>query len=173
MFPSGGGSGGGTNPWGKNLSLRRKPAVLAIRLSRELQRRPLLAKCVPTAVGFAFGDCLTQFMNRDRSRTLREQWSFSRTGSMLCIGALCAGPILLSFNRWMDLAVMPSAGSSPVAVAVKFLLDQVVGCFIWQAAYLSINPSYRQSAIALLESSSMQIEEHRRGLQRHAQHALA
>jgi hypothetical protein len=128
MFSTGG--NGGSNPWGKNLSLRRKPAVLAIRLSRELQRRPLLAKCVPTAIGFAFGDCLTQFMNRDRSRTLRDQWSFSRTGSMLCIGALCAGPILLSFNRWMDLAIMPSAAASPVALTVKFLLDQASRYFV-------------------------------------------
>ncbi|GLC45280.1 hypothetical protein PLESTF_000717900 [Pleodorina starrii] len=172
MFPSGGGGSGGPS-WGKNISLRRKPAVLAIRLSRELQRRPLLAKCVPTAIGFAFGDCLTQFMNRDRTRSLRDQWSFSRTGSMLCIGALCAGPILLSFNRWMDLAIMPSAATSPVALTVKFLLDQVVGCFIWQVAYLTINPTYRQSALALLESSSVRIDEHRRVLQRHAQHALA
>ncbi|KXZ54927.1 hypothetical protein GPECTOR_4MTA3 [Gonium pectorale] len=171
MFNSGGGGSGAG--WGKNLSLPRKPAVLAIRLSRELQRRPLLAKCIPTAVGFAFGDCLTQFMNRDRSRSLREQWSYSRTGSMLCIGALCAGPILLSFNRWMDLAIMPSSPSSPLALTVKFLLDQAVGCFIWQVAYLTINPAYRRSAVALLESSSVRIEEQKRVLQRHAQHVLA
>ncbi|PNW81595.1 hypothetical protein CHLRE_06g253051v5 [Chlamydomonas reinhardtii] len=155
-------------PW-NSLSLRRKPAVLAIRISRELQRRPLLAECVPTAIGFAFGDCLTQFMNRDRKRTLREQWSFSRTGTMLCVGALCAGPVLLSFGRWMDLSILPTAPTSPLALSVK-----VVGCFIWQVAYITIKPAYRRSAVALLESSSVMIETQtqRLGL-RHAHHAVA
>ncbi|KAG2498267.1 hypothetical protein HYH03_004016 [Edaphochlamys debaryana] len=169
MGPLGPSPGGG-NAW--NLR-RTKPAVLAIRISRELQRRPLLAKCVPTAIGFAFGDCLTQYMNRDKSRTLREQWSFSRTGSMLCIGALCAGPVLLSFNRWMDVAILPQQATSPVALSIKFLLDQVVGCFIWQAAYLSINPAYRRSALALLKSASGRIEGPARSLTRHAPQVLA
>ncbi|PNH08529.1 hypothetical protein TSOC_004910 [Tetrabaena socialis] len=168
---------GGGNPWGKDAthSLRRK-SVLALSfgraMSREIQRRPLLAKCAPTAVGFAFGDCLTQYMNRDQSRPLGGQWNFFRTGSMLCIGALCAGPILLSFNRWMDLAILPQAASSPLTGGVKFILDQVVGCFIWQFAYLTINPAYRQSALHLLESSSLRIEQTTRAA-RHAQHALA
>lgn len=125
MFP-------GHPNWGPRgpLSLRggtRRPAVLALKLGRELQRRPLIAKCVPTAIGFAFGDVLTQFMNRDRSKSLRSQWHMSRTASMLAIGAVAAGPVLLSFNRWMDLAILPHAATSPVAVGTKFLLDQV--CF--------------------------------------------
>ncbi|KAG2451175.1 hypothetical protein HYH02_003782 [Chlamydomonas schloesseri] len=93
---------------------------------------------------------------------------------MLCFGALCAGPVLLSFGRWMDVTILPSAATSPLALGVKFLLDQVVGCIFWQAAYITINPAYRRSAVALLESSSVMLEtqSQRLGL-RPAHHAVA
>lgn len=81
---------------------------------------------------------------------------------MLAIGAVAAGPVLLSFNRWMDLAILPHAATSPVAVGTKFLLDQVLGCVFWQVAYLSINPTYRASAMALVETASEHLKQRKR-----------
>jgi hypothetical protein len=77
-----------------------------------------------------------QYMNRDKSKTLREQWCFSRTASMFCIGALAAAPVLLTLNRWMDANVLVTHASSPLVGGLKFFLDQVVGCFIWQVRKL-------------------------------------
>lgn len=39
---------------------------------------------------------------------------------------------------------------SRTAVALKFTLDQVLGLVLWQAAFLTINPSYRAAARNLL-----------------------
>jgi hypothetical protein len=74
---------------------------------------------------------------------------------------------------------MSAAASVPFSSLITCQLPcarcfQVVGCIFWQAAYITINPAYRRSAVALLESSSVMLEtqSQRLGL-RHAHHAVA
>lgn len=109
-----------------------------------MQKRPLLAKALPTAVGFAFGDVLTQYMNNKH----RQRWYKPHlTATMAALGLVVAGPAGLAFLRWMDLSILPSHPHSPVALGVKFVLDQVLGCVLWQASYLTICAPYRQMAV--------------------------
>lgn len=44
----------------------------------------------------------------------------------------------------MDISILPHAASAPTTAALKFMLDQIVGCVFWQAAYCSISEPYRQ-----------------------------
>lgn len=130
-----------------NTSLAgRQARILANRVySRFVRRRPLLAKSLPTACGFVFGDFLTQYFNRDRQKPYRHD--FRKTAAMAAAGAAVAAPVGLGLYRWMD-AAWPSAA---LAVATgKFTLDQIVGCAIWQAAYCSIpgNDWYREMLCA-------------------------
>ena len=41
-------------------------------------------------------------------------------------------------------------GSSPALIGLKVVLSEILGCVIWQAAYLRISPEYREGAMALL-----------------------
>lgn len=111
------------------------------RVQRHMQRHPLLCKSLPCAWGFAFGDFLTQFFNRDERRPYRHD--FRKTAAMAAAGAVVAAPTSLLMYHWMD-AAWPSA--MLMVAAGKFTLDQVVGCVLWQAAYCSIpgNEWYRE-----------------------------
>lgn len=100
--------------WGNRpLPLARGPARLAVHFRREAQKHPFVAKALPTAIGFAFGDLLTQYMNRDKSRGLREQYRPHRSVLMFAAGAVIAAPVLLVFNRWMDVHLLPQAAGTP------------------------------------------------------------
>lgn len=120
------------------LGVNRGALRLAARTRNFLQRRPLVAKACPTAFGFAFGDFLTQYLNRPHKNTYQHDPTL--TAAMAATGAVVAAPVGLALYRWMDL-VWP--GTSWLLAAGKFTLDQVVGCVIWQAAYISICESYR------------------------------
>lgn len=135
--------------WGRTaaLPMQRPVQKVWLRTSRFMQRQPLLAKAVPTAVGFCFGDFLTQYFNRDV--TIPYRHDFHKTGQMALVGATVAAPVGLGFLRWLDLAVFSAGPNSAFALTAKFILDQVLGCLIWQAAYLSISEPYRQGAMAL------------------------
>ncbi|GBF92124.1 hypothetical protein Rsub_04471 [Raphidocelis subcapitata] len=111
----------------------RRALLLAQRAKRQLSRRPLLAKAMPCAFGFAFGDFLTQYVNRDRSAPYRQD--FRKTAAMAAAGAALAAPVGLGLYRAMD-AAWPSVAFA--VAAGKFTLDQVVGCAIWQAAYCAL-----------------------------------
>lgn len=111
--------------------------------TRFIQKRPLIAKSLPTAVGFAFGDFLTQTLNQDKQRVF--SYDYGRTVKMGTIGLVMAGPVGLAFLRWMETWVMPATPYSVAALSIKFTLDQVLGCAIWQAALLSIHKPYRQA----------------------------
>jgi len=120
---------------------QRHLQLYAVKGHRFLQRRPLLAKSLPTGVGFAFGDFLTQSLNRtDKSKAW---YNYQRTATMGVIGLVVAGPIGLGFLRWMDGWVLPAVPMSPASLGIKFTLDQVLGCAMWQLAFLSIHPPYR------------------------------
>lgn len=147
--------------WGNRpLPLARGPARLAVHFRREAQKHPYVAKALPTAIGFAFGDLLTQYMNRDKSRGLREQYRPHRSVLMFAAGAVVAAPVLLVFNRWMDVHLLPQAAGTPALEAAKFLLDQIVGCLFWQSAYISIVPSYRASAQQLIDGTATKLSAH-------------
>lgn len=73
---------------------------------------------------------------------------------MAVVGGALAAPLGLGLYRWMD-AVWPAAGF--LVASCKFTLDQVVGCMLWQAAYLTISPHYRQMARNLLDAHDMRL----------------
>lgn len=64
-----------------------------------LLSHPLALKAAPTGCGFAFGDLLTQYFNRDQSVSFSEQYKVERGLSMMLIGVMAVGPTLLHFNR--------------------------------------------------------------------------
>lgn len=109
--------------------------------NRFVKSHPLLSKAIPTAIGFAFGDFLTQYMNRDQDVAFKLQ--LHKTAKMAVVGATIAGPVglfaLQSMNQIM-----------PLALAV--LGSEVVGCLIWQIAYCGICPKYRAGAVRLAGS---------------------
>lgn len=107
------------------------------RAQRFLQRQPLLAKALPTAVGFAFGDFLTQHFNRPKHGAYA--YSVSRTAKMALLGAVIAGPVGLAFLRALEPVVLPHAPASAAALGIKFTLDQALGCVLWQACQLAVS----------------------------------
>lgn len=129
-----------------------------------MRRRPLLAKMIPTATGFMFGDFLTQLANKPKDKKLGQfvkDYNLGRTGTMGAAGALVAAPVCLAFLRWMDTAVYAANPNAPLAVGVKFISDQIVGCILWQLAFLSIHPPYRQSALQLVRGAQTSIASRR------------
>lgn len=121
-----------------SLMLASRPLQrLFVRVSRFMQRRPLLSKALPTAGGFAFGDLLTQHFNQPPGRTMADNYDPKRTLAMAAVGAVLAGPLGLAFLRWLDV-VSPAA----TPLAAKLALEQVLGCAIWQAAYCVVHPPY-------------------------------
>lgn len=125
--------------------------------SRFLQRRPLLARALPCAFGFAFGDILTQYFHAPRDVLTGDPvytHDFVKTVKMGVTGGALAAPAGLALYRWMD-AVWP--GSGLIAGAAKFTADQVVGCIIWQAAYLSISEPYRAALAGFMAEHPVHI----------------
>eukprot|EP00798_Chlamydomonas_sp_ICE-L_P006630 gene6630-3288_t len=106
-----------------------------------VKANPLLSKAVPTAIGFAFGDFLTQFMNRDKEVPFKME--FHKTAKMAAFGACVAGP--------MGLAVIQSLSQSiPVGAAIA--ASEVFGCLLWQIAYINICEKYRAGTVRLATS---------------------
>lgn len=133
-----------------SLAASSRALKLVKRGSRFLQRRPLLAKALPCAVGFAFGDILTQYFHAPRDVLTGDPMythDFIKSIKMAGVGGVLAAPVGLALYRWMDV-VWP--GSGLVAGAAKFTADQVVGCIIWQAAYLSISEPYRAALVGFM-----------------------
>lgn len=130
----------------RSLVVNRHAMKVVVYGSRFLQKRPLVAKGLPTAFGFAFGDVLTQYFHK---KTDTYTHDFKKTAQMAAVGGVVAAPVGLALYRWMD-AVWP--GSGFLMAAAKFTLDQVVGCAIWQAAYLAISEPYRQALLKYLDS---------------------
>ncbi len=107
-----------------------------------LKRQPLIAKALPTGVGFLFGDVLTQAaawrgasqqqqQGHEQGAPEHHQQSFlqcydpTRGVKMALVGALLAAPLLLGVLRGMDLVL--AAPHSLGANALKFTVDQVRG----------------------------------------------
>lgn len=140
-------------PPNSGMSLPARPLqrlwMRGLRLAKE---RPLLAKALPTCCGFAAGDLLTQHFNQPPGRSLLDGgYQPARTVAMAAVGATLAAPIGLAFLRWLDV-VLPS---SPLAL--KLALGEVLGCALWQAAYIAISPPYRQGAIKLAKGAQQRL----------------
>ncbi len=56
----------------------------------------------------------------------------------------------------------PSANPASLTELCDIACLQVVGCVFWQVAYLSINPTYRASAMALVETASEHLKQQKR-----------
>jgi len=130
-----------------------------VKTTRWVKAHPLIAKAVPTAIGFVFGDFLTQYgqhVNRKSSGPFR--MDLYKTSRMLAVGALVAGPL--------GLAVLQLPGSSGAAIGAKVTLDQVLGCLIWQATYITIDPEYRAGAEKLARTVQDSFDGQKAELQR-------
>ncbi|KAL6761778.1 hypothetical protein V8C86DRAFT_2527944 [Haematococcus lacustris] len=128
------------------------PRVVRSALStgaRFAARAPLVAKAIPTGIGFVFGDVLTQHFHNSPG----EQHDIRRSMAMLGVGALVAAPLGLGLFRTM----FPASATSSGPWAKYVLLDQVLGCIIWQVAYMAIHPPYRAAAQRLLQSSTRSV----------------
>jgi hypothetical protein len=126
------------------LAVNRSAVRLYARGSRFIQKNALLSKALPTAFGFGFGDVLTQYFHRKSDPYKHDA---TKTAMMAGVGATVAAPVGLLLYRAMD-AAWPGTGL--LLATGKFTLDQVVGCILWQLAYLSISEPYRQAACELL-----------------------
>lgn len=131
------------------LAVNRSAVRLYVRGSRFAQKNALLAKALPTAFGFAFGDVLTQYCHRRSDSYTHDA---PKTALMAGVGGSVAAPVGLVLYRWMDIAW---PGSGVLLAAGKFTLDQVVGCLLWQVAYLTISEPYREAACRLLGSCNV------------------
>lgn len=71
---------------------------------------------------------------------------------MATAGVAFSWPMLLGLRALDQLnwGTHPHAGL--LANSVKITLDQVVGCLLWQAAYMYVHPPYRVAAEQLLAS---------------------
>ena len=111
-----------------------------------------------------FGDFLTQNANRPKDGNW--EYNYGRSMAMGAAGALVAAPLCLAFLRWMDVAIYSSNPNTALALSVKFVSDQVVGCLLWQLAFLSLNSPYRQSALLLVKSTQASLVGQKEVLQR-------
>lgn len=126
-----------------------QPLQRGIRFAtRTFQRHPFLVKTVTCGIGFAFGDILTQLGTRKPG--LKYDWP--RTAKMAVAGWVAAGPLGYLFLLWMEKNILPKTPASRLAVSVKFSLDQVLGCVLWQAALLTISEPYRRATLRWVNS---------------------
>eukprot|EP00798_Chlamydomonas_sp_ICE-L_P017045 gene17045-23338_t len=116
--------------------------------NRFVKANPLVSKAVPTAIGFAFGDFLTQYMHRDKSLPFKLQ--IQKTVQMAFVGALIAGPIGL-------FAIQSLSQNIPLAAAV--LSAEVFGCLIWQISYITICPKYRSGALQVASNVKQKLSD--------------
>lgn len=66
---------------------------------------------------------------------------------MAVVGAGVAAPVSLLLYRAMHLL---APGTTPLLAAAKFVIDQVVGCALWQAAYCALHAGYRTTLLEWL-----------------------
>lgn len=88
---------------------------------------------------------------------------------MLAVGAVVATPVGLGFLRWMDLNILPHNPTGAAALSIKFTLDQVLGCIIWQIAYCSICESYRTMLLGFLQEAGNNVHNNLTGFRTPAQ----
>lgn len=129
---------------------------MAGRVQRNIQRQPLISKAVPTAFGFAFGDCLTQYMNRPKDKPFT--YDYVRGAGMATLGAGVAGPIGLAFLRFLDGKV--ALGSPLLTNSATFVLDQALGCLLWQAAFATVHAPQRQVVAEYVSSIQHEARQH-------------
>lgn len=119
-------------------------SALSRNVAQQCQRHPFAAKTVTSAIGFAFGDFLTQLGTRPKGKLSVCRYDYVRTTKMAAAGALIAGPVGLWWLQWLGSVIQPNQAKSKAALTTMVVLDQVLGCAIWQAAMCSIDQGYRQ-----------------------------
>jgi hypothetical protein len=80
----------------------------------------------------------------------------NKTLAMAGVGACVGAPLSLALYAHMD-ALMP--GASLLLAAGKFTLDQIVGCVVWQAAYMAISEPYRRTFVQFLQAQQQQQQQ--------------
>lgn len=83
----------------------------------------------------------------------------TKTLLMAGVGACVGAPMSLVLYAQMD-ALLP--GTSLLLVAGKFTFDQIVGCVLWQAAYMSISEPYRRTFVQFVQSQQQQQQQQNR-----------
>lgn len=128
-------------------------------LSRSLARSLLVTKVLPTAGGYAFGDCLTQQLgpvwpvDEWPSKHNPAAHDLTKTALMGGVGAAIGAPLSLALYAAMNAA---APGSSAGLNAAKWVLDQAVGCVLWQAAYMAVSEPYRRTLLAHVATQRQQ-----------------
>lgn len=143
---------------GANASPRPSLPVIWSRCAQHAQRHPFAAKTITSAIGFGFGDFLTQLSTRPKGQPLTARtYDYARTGKMAAVGLLLAGPIGLRFLQFLDKTIQPNQVKSKGALTAMVVLDQVLGCAIWQAALISIDQGYRKVVVQFCSSRPGQL----------------
>lgn len=88
---------------------------------------------------------------------------------MAGVGAGMGVPLSLALYRVMDAA---APGTGAALAAGKFVVDQLVGCVLWQAAYLAISEPYR-AGMTRVAHGVMEQRRERRQQQRERAPAVA
>lgn len=107
-----------------------------------------LSTLLSSTGGYAFGDCLTQQLgplwptNEWPSKHNLAKHDLNKTAAMGAVGAFAGAPASLALYAVMD-SIAPGTGLA--LVAAKFAADQLVGCVLWQAAYMVISEPYRRT----------------------------
>lgn len=123
-----------------------------------------MAKAIPTAFGFAFGDLLTQHFNSG-CHSVFHDYDLQRTAKMALLGAAVAAPVGLAFLRYLDGIIMPATPTSAAALSIKLTLDQVLGCALWQCAFLAVHEPYRLALLQFIEEHAVSQLPHKLTLQ--------
>eukprot|EP01026_Neomeris_dumetosa_P083802 TRINITY_DN9766_c0_g1_i2.p2 TRINITY_DN9766_c0_g1~~TRINITY_DN9766_c0_g1_i2.p2 ORF type:complete len:259 (+),score=10.27 TRINITY_DN9766_c0_g1_i2:270-1046(+) len=87
---------------------------------QQLQKRPVITKCVTSFFGFSLGDILAQSL----SGTVK--YDPKRTMRMAIYGGVIMGPLAHNWFNLLDKFVFPGHPTSPVAIVAKAALDQLV-----------------------------------------------
>jgi len=66
------------------------------------------------------------------------------------VGAAIAGPL--------GLGVLQLPGSTAGLIGLKVVVSEILGCLIWQAAYLRFSTEYREGAMALMQSLQQSLD---------------
>jgi hypothetical protein len=77
----------------------------------------------------------------------------TKTALMGGVGAAIGAPLSLALYAAMNAA---APGSSAGLNAAKWVLDQAVGCVLWQAAYMAVSEPYRRTLLAHVATQRQQ-----------------
>jgi len=98
---------------------QERPLSMWEEYNRGLEVQPLFVKSLTSFVGFLVADCLAQAVTGDFL-------DHRRLARMLLFAILVHGPLCHFWYKLLDESVLPSRPKSPLAIALKIALDQLL-----------------------------------------------